>query len=987
MEQRSVRSVVFFVLLSILLFGRGMCLANSPYRYVRILEGVDKEHVMVSKAAKDPAGMIWLVAGGELFRFDGVQVSPFAKLYAGRLPFDEIQDLAIDPWGRLWINSRNGILVFDTQSWEFCFDPPFVKNLTHQKAIGFCYSKGAFFVATEAGQVWQIQKSKKQFLFSFDYAKGLGRTPVGRMFVADEEAVWLAMNERLYRYNLKAETRRVCAIPLPLFEYLEDLLPLKGGLLLRSYKQGYYVYNGETFALTSFRSVEDHDFTNWNHWGIADSDKLKFFHKKGQYFEYTRDVRFKLIKKGSHRLAESVLYKKLNNWQRSGDEWLLSTDQGLYAAFPAEISFDFMECGSARGMVKQNQHYYIGGYGYLDVLPVGGAVRAFVEAPEKNYYSFLPLNADTALIAMEGDFLANLRNGRYSPAKINVAPEFRSRFSTMAYCAIKYEKDTVLVGTANGIWKYALRTGSVAPLGSTKGHIVGEGMLISSLRYRDGILTFTAEDGYFEWKNALVKKVYPQGDAKLMIYDHVLCEGKVYLATKGRGLVLLDNGKSEVCGVQQGLASNIVYQLFNFQGSIFAGTHRGLSVKTGDKIYNYHIADGLPFEEFNHKALYYDKEEGQLFMGGTGGYVGFSPQELLALAEIEFAPKPRVSSLHIGMKANLFEHNYATEALLDTINLPREAVMFTMDFARPDYYRQGYNMSYKIEPLMDGYQEMPSSNQINLSGMTAGEYRIFVKVQPSNTSRTETWSWLVQKQPVFMETQAFYFLVLLGISAVTTYVMFERARRKKNEKLLRRQISSDLHDEVGGLLTGISMQADLLMLGGEKGQEDSLQSIGRFSREATQMMDDIIWSIDGRNNYQGSLEDRIKFLAGNMLEPLGAHVVFDVNIEYDKSIRQVVRQHVYLLFKEMVHNICKHAHPDRIDIVLHFQNGDLCLKVTNDGVVEPTPQQKLRTGQGIGNMELRVQQIGGVMKRWREEGMYIVELTVPSRRAPLRRWV
>lgn len=987
MGNRSLRSYIFFVHCCVFLLGCGSVMANSPYRQVRILEGIDKEHVMFSRAAKDAEGMIWAVAGGELFRYDGVHVLPFAKLYPGRLPFDEIQDLSMDPWGRLWLNSRNGILIFDLKTWQFCYQQPFAEKLVHRKAVGFARMKDDFFVATDRGEVYQITAQDKTFLFSFDYAKGLGRTPVGRLFVADESAIWLAINEKLYHYDRRGEKRRLRAIPSSIFEQLEDLLPLKGGLLLRNYRDGYYLYDGRRFVLSTLKSEHEHDFTNWNHWAVADGDKIRFFHRNGQYFEYSRDIAFRRLKVASHRLAETVLYKRLNHWQRNGDEWLLSTDQGLYAVFPAEISFDFVDAGSTRGMIKQQGNYFIGGYGYMHLLSPTGAVRTFTEAPEKNYYAFLPLTADTALAVIEGEFLAYLRHGQYASASIQVDSRYRRQFSTMAHCAARLHSDTVLVGTANGIWRYALGSGKVLPLLDKRGKLVGDGMRVLSIRYSDGLLSFSGEDGYFEYRRNMVEKRYPLDAANLSIYDHVICQGKVYLATKGRGLVVLEDGKASLFRVEQGLSSNIVYQLFNYKGAIFAGTHRGLSVKIKDKIYNYHMADGLPFEEFNHKALYYDAAEEKLFMGGTEGYMVFNPQALLQLAEHDYAPKPVVSSLHIGMKTNLFQHNYAWNELRDTLDLPREAVMFTMDFARTNYYRQGYAMYYKIEPLMDGYQEMPMSNQINLSGMTAGEYRISVKVSPSNTAHTETWSWLVKKQPVFMETQGFYFLLLLGVSGVTTYVLFERNRRKRNEKLLRRQISSDLHDEVGGLLTGISMQADLLMLSGETQVQESVLSIGRFSREATQMMDDIIWSIDGRNNYQGSLEDRIKFLAANMLEPLGAHIVFDVNIDYDKSLRQVVRQHVYLLFKEMLHNICKHAQPSRIDILLHFQRGELRLRVSNDGIMQPSETRRLRVGQGMGNMEDRVKQIGGTIDRWKDQAFFIVELRVPSRRTKLKWWI
>src|SRR5690606_22461379 len=130
-------------------------------------------------------------------------------------------------------------------------------------------------------------------------------------------------------------------------------------------------------------------------------------------------------------------------------------------------------------------------------------------------------------------------------------------------------------------------------------------------------------------------------------------------------------------------------------------------------------------------------------------------------------------------------------------------------------------------------------------------------------------------------------------------------RKLKSEERLRKRISRDLHDEVGGLLTGISMQTDLLRM--KNYPSNFVESIGSYSREAIQMMDDIIWAVDSRNNQQGSLTDRMKFLATQLLGPMDVAVIFDIDQRDDRKISQKVRQNLYMIFKEALHNICKHS--------------------------------------------------------------------------------
>src|SRR5690606_10550415 len=119
-------------------------------------------------------------------------------------------------------------------------------------------------------------------------------------------------------------------------------------------------------------------------------------------------------------------------------------------------------------------------------------------------------------------------------------------------------------------------------------------------------------------------------------------------------------------------------------------------------------------------------------------------------------------------------------------------------------------------------------------------------------------------------------MVCFGLGGICAYILYERSRRTKNEFQLRGKISRDLHDEVGGLLTGISMQADLLRLKMGDQEAQSIEAIGNHSRQSIQMMDDIIWAVDARNNDQESLGDRMKYVASQLFDPLDITVSFEL---------------------------------------------------------------------------------------------------------------
>jgi len=224
----------------------------------------------------------------------------------------------------------------------------------------------------------------------------------------------------------------------------------------------------------------------------------------------------------------------------------------------------------------------------------------------------------------------------------------------------------------------------------------------------------------------------------------------------------------------------------------------------------------------------------------------------------------------------------------------------------------------------------------------------------------------------------FYMLLILIVSGTTGFILYERARKIKGENRLRKRISRDLHDEVGGLLTGISMQTDLLRLKTGNTRLESVDSIGNYSREAIQMMDDIIWAVDSRNNQQGSLSDRMKYLAGQLLEPMDITVRFEVDQQEDRKIPQVIRQNLYLIYKEAIHNVCKHARADTVHVKLHHSGAEIELVVRDNGQhVEQPAHPSRRPGHGKRNMRVRAEQIGGRYKAGYTAEGYEVSVIVP----------
>jgi len=78
---------------------------------------------------------------------------------------------------------------------------------------------------------------------------------------------------------------------------------------------------------------------------------------------------------------------------------------------------------------------------------------------------------------------------------------------------------------------------------------------------------------------------------------------------------------------------------------------------------------------------------------------------------------------------------------------------------------------------------------------------------------------------------------------------------------------------------------------------------------------------------------------------------------HDLKLGADVRREVFLVLKESVTNIAKHAHATRVDIELQVERRRLRLRVSDDGRgFDPAGHTE---GNGVASMRRRVQALGG----------------------------
>lgn len=202
-------------------------------------------------------------------------------------------------------------------------------------------------------------------------------------------------------------------------------------------------------------------------------------------------------------------------------------------------------------------------------------------------------------------------------------------------------------------------------------------------------------------------------------------------------------------------------------------------------------------------------------------------------------------------------------------------------------------------------------------------------------------------------------LPLIICSMITTmiYLRLQKTHQQAIEQL-RIKISADLHDEVGSLLSGLAMQAELMEVLNDQDRITQAQQIAIRSREAMASMRDVVWSLDARKDNWDSLMDRLREHACEVLEP--KNIAFEIKTEgvnRSKELSAEMRKHLYLIGKEAITNVAKHSNANCVTICIHQTGHRLEVSIQDNGEV-PAKSQRKAAGLGLSNITMRAQALG-----------------------------
>ena len=459
-------------------------------------------------------------------------------------------------------------------------------------------------------------------------------------------------------------------------------------------------------------------------------------------------------------------------------------------------------------------------------------------------------------------------------------------------------------------------------------------------------------------------------------------KGLLWLGTT-EGINLLDpvTDSVKVFDIYNGLPNNTVC---GFQpdgnGNYWVATYSGLSFfnTQTETFKNFFKEDGLTHNEFN-RFSHHRAQNGLLYFGTVNGLNIINPAELLNDSS--------TTNVFLTKFSAYDRKQDSVKTIFTNLNNPTVFEIspytsyFQFDFALTGLVNSDNNrFAVLLEGVDKGYSFLGKSNYVRYNKIPAGRHKLYIRGAHSNGSWSEpvVVEILVKK---FFFQKAWFILSMILFLALLAYGIFRYILNQQIRlERLRTKISSDLHDEVSGLLAGIAIQSDILKIKSkDAGKQQKLKQIGEVSRKAISKMSDVIWSIDSRNDRVEDLLQRMKEHLNEVLEPKDIDFYIETQrINPKAKIPVNVRQDLYLIFKEAINNVAKHSDATEVRVRLSTEGKQFKMMVQDNGSgkkVYSNGSVEKKKGQGMSNMRMRAHRLKGDLVISNRRG-YMINLSI-----------
>jgi ligand-binding sensor domain-containing protein/signal transduction histidine kinase len=956
-------------------------------------------HNSVHCIYQDSKGYIWVGTSEGLSRFDGYQFTNYTT--RDGLEHNSVNDITEDPGGRLWIATSKGVARFIDYNDDQVAKAPkklrvfAVGNSTESNKVSVlrCDAENRIWCGTHEGLYRGDVGPDGQTHFEF-VARGGDPTWDNHAFADRQNRLWFGLQKDLLDVN----EGRVTAHPLPAevsYEEIASISEDNQGRLLVANLTSVYQYRGagdprgEWLRLPITFTIHGQSI----HAMLCDGTGTLWIGTSAGLIEY---------KAGTQRLYTTTQGLPNNFitalcFDREGNLWIGTESGGLckYSAQPI-ISYTQTEGMPEDFVVKTIE----GADGTIYATTLNrGVARIEDDRVVPILGSEIPLYGalNTMILGdRTGDWWVGSNEGLVrlrgkslqfkTPQRFTAADGLLDEKLYLGPGLYEDPNGVIWVGSINGhLYWYDPKQKAVPmfqhyilPANLRGRHMMmdqGGKLWVASndeiARLVNGeFLFFKSTDGL------------PTTQSRAFFMDS---RGWLWIALHRQGVAVVKDPAAEQpqfinYSTADGLASDLVWSVCedNF-GRMYFATGRGLDqfeVTTG-RIRHFTTRDGLAGDIASHC---FKDSRGNIWICTSNGLSKFNPAlETTATSE----PPIYISKVFIaGEDQKLPETGLVQLPALELSpgknNLLIEFVALSFQSENDLLYQ------YKLEGADTDWRQPSAERSVNYANLAPGSYRFQARAinRDGMVSRTPASFDFTILPPIW---QRWWFLTLTAIALgglIYALYLYRLQQAVKLERV-RMRIAHDLHDDIGSSLSQVSILSEVVrqrVNAEDEAVSNPLSMISRISTEAVDSMSDIVWAINPQKDRLRDLTRRMRQFAGEVFTARDIAFRFEVpESGADLKLELDTRRQIFLIFKEAVNNVARHARCSFAEIHFFVDGGELVLEVHDDGKGFQVTEDG--DGNGLISMRKRAESLQARLRIISEKGKgTIVVLRVPLAR-------
>lgn len=966
----------------------------SGFGYFNKLHGL--RNSIVTALLEDKIGNIWICTASGISKYDGHSFINFTSNEG--LVNNDIRCILQDQSGNIWFGGLGcGVTKYDGYS----FVNFSVKN-------GLCNNNILSIAEDKNGSIWfgslggGISRYQKNILTSFTNKQGLINDSVNAIVADKKGNVWFGTSQGISMYNGHSFMNYSIQNNIS-FKNVYTACEDKLGNIWFGTDKGLIKHEDSVFmkythaqGLVSdevFNIMIDKNNNTWigTHYGISKFDGSSFTN-------FTEN----------QGLVNSNIYAMIED--RVGNIWIATGGGGVAKYNPHSFSHITESEGLSKNFVFSVLEDK---YGKIWVGTWRGGLSVYDGKSFKIYTDRQGLPHNDIRSICEDRYgnlwLATFKGvAKFDGNSFIYFTEKEGLVNNDVNCIKEDKTGNLWFGTENGVSKFDGKSFT----NFTQTQVFADNPVLCIVQDSKENLLFGTSKGLFRYDNQKLEGL-KVGSELFQINVTSILEikgGNLLLGTDGKGIFEY-NGQSVIQFTENdGLVSNNVTSILQDKlNNLWIGTRYGLSKMAYDKwlffegkairdkektflFKNYNYNDNfLGIGCYTNAIL--QSQNGNIWIGTNGGLTHFNPA---AETKDTVAPNIQITAVRLendNIAWTKLQKNQDTVLKLSNgkvlsdfniasiskwYNLPAQLSLaynnnnIGFDFAGIDMHQpQNIEYQYRLEGLHNNWEILTKSSNVSYSNLAPGKYSFIVKAVNSDGfwSHECIYSFTIRKP--WWYTTGFLLLAIISFTGIGFLIIrfiylhqLQKERHAFEKKLAvqyeRQRISSDLHDEIGATLSSINIYAELAKNG--EHLNNYLDSIRQNVNEVIRSLDDLIWSINPKNDSLVSIIDRVYAYAMPIAK--AKNIEFKIEnktINFNQEIAADIKNHLYLITKELINNSIKHSACESILILFTGEKKSLGIVVQDDGVgVSNNITNTHRNG--MKNMTERVHQINGTMQ-------------------------